>query len=292
MEIKKVKKIIFNKKTKDYKIEFDDKEIKTISNLNLQINKFPQYKLNLEIDVKNDIEIKEEIKIQLENIGENINFIKENYKNEYYFLELNPKLEDKMIIGLGEHSVYETNITLHNIYGVPYIPGSALKGVLRNHIIKKYYINSDTKDSKEIEKNIIKDKFFNDLFGGEKNKGNLIFIDSFPNKNIEIKSDIMTPHHTKYFKNENDFPRDDEDPKIVKFLVVKGGNFKINIGIRNEYKELKIEIDEKNTGIKNNKEELDKKTYEEFIKNEIREALEFNGIGGKTSVGYGFFSFD
>jgi CRISPR-associated protein Cmr6 len=290
MEIKKVKKIIFNKKTKDYKIEFDDKEIKTISNLNLQINKFPQYKRNLEIDVKNDIEI-EETKTQLENIDGNINFIKENYKNEYYFLDLNPKLEDKMIIGLGEHSVYETNITLHNIYGLPYIPGSALKGVLRNHIIKKYYINSDTKDSKEIEKNIIKDKFFNDLFGGEKNKGNLIFIDSFPNKNIEIKSDIMVPHHTKYFKNENDFPRDDEDPKIIKFLVVKGGNFKINIGVRNEYKELKIKIDE-NTGIKNNKEELDKKTYEEFIKNEIKEALEFNGIGAKTSVGYGFFSFD
>jgi len=41
----------------------------------------------------------------------------------------------KLSIGLGAVSVYETSITLHHIYGVPYIPASAIKGSLRSYII-------------------------------------------------------------------------------------------------------------------------------------------------------------
>ncbi|MCX8167302.1 MAG: type III-B CRISPR module RAMP protein Cmr6 [Candidatus Micrarchaeota archaeon] len=37
----------------------------------------------------------------------------------------------RLIVGLGSTSVLETSIKLHHIYGVPYIPSSALKGILR-----------------------------------------------------------------------------------------------------------------------------------------------------------------
>lgn len=37
----------------------------------------------------------------------------------------------RLIVGLGSTSVLETSIKLHHIYGVPYIPSSAIKGVLR-----------------------------------------------------------------------------------------------------------------------------------------------------------------
>lgn len=37
----------------------------------------------------------------------------------------------RLIVGLGSTSVLETSIRLHHIYGVPYIPSSALKGLLR-----------------------------------------------------------------------------------------------------------------------------------------------------------------
>jgi len=43
--------------------------------------------------------------------------------------------EWRMVVGLGGESVYETSMTLHHIYGFPYIPGSAIKGVTRHHII-------------------------------------------------------------------------------------------------------------------------------------------------------------
>src|SRR6185369_614959 len=35
----------------------------------------------------------------------------------------------RLIVGLGVESVLETSITLHRTYGVPYLPGSALKGL-------------------------------------------------------------------------------------------------------------------------------------------------------------------
>ncbi|MEO0253780.1 MAG: type III-B CRISPR module RAMP protein Cmr6, partial [candidate division WOR-3 bacterium] len=41
------------------------------------------------------------------------------------------KVQSRLIVGLGSSHVLETSITLHHIYGVPYIPASALKGVCR-----------------------------------------------------------------------------------------------------------------------------------------------------------------
>jgi|Deesub1362B_J571_1020462.scaffolds.fasta_scaffold00578_4 CRISPR-associated protein Cmr6 len=46
---------------------------------------------------------------------------------------LNLKTKSRLIIGLGDESVYETSIRLHRNYGVPYISGSALKGVAKHY---------------------------------------------------------------------------------------------------------------------------------------------------------------
>src|SRR5205085_10984928 len=43
------------------------------------------------------------------------------------------EVKGRMIVGLGSESVLETSITLHHTYGVPYIPGSALKGLAANY---------------------------------------------------------------------------------------------------------------------------------------------------------------
>jgi len=41
----------------------------------------------------------------------------------------------RLVVGLGAASVYETSMTLHHIYGIPYLPGSAIKGVTRSYRI-------------------------------------------------------------------------------------------------------------------------------------------------------------
>src|SRR5205085_8112131 len=43
------------------------------------------------------------------------------------------QVKGRMIVGLGSESVLETSISLHRTYGVPYIPGSALKGLAANY---------------------------------------------------------------------------------------------------------------------------------------------------------------
>src|SRR5947207_13803736 len=43
------------------------------------------------------------------------------------------RVKTRMIVGLGDESVLETSITLHKTYGVPYIPGSTLKGLAASY---------------------------------------------------------------------------------------------------------------------------------------------------------------
>src|SRR5207245_4481556 len=47
------------------------------------------------------------------------------------------QIKGRMIVGLGSESVLETSISLHRTYGVPYIPGSALKGLAANYARQK-----------------------------------------------------------------------------------------------------------------------------------------------------------
>jgi CRISPR-associated protein Cmr6 len=42
------------------------------------------------------------------------------------------KVAWRLVVGLGLPSPLETGITLHHLYGFPYLPGSAIKGVTRN----------------------------------------------------------------------------------------------------------------------------------------------------------------
>lgn len=49
----------------------------------------------------------------------------------------------RLITGLGGASVYETDITLHHIYGFPYLPASGIKGVVRSWIIQNVFGNPE-----------------------------------------------------------------------------------------------------------------------------------------------------
>src|SRR5437667_12057289 len=43
------------------------------------------------------------------------------------------RVRGRMVVGLGSESVLEASISLHRTYGVPYIPGSALKGLAASY---------------------------------------------------------------------------------------------------------------------------------------------------------------
>lgn len=255
-------------------------------NKNLEINKFTNI-----FNLKEKYSQNESEKEELEQIKKNNKLIEDNLECRFDFLKISALANDKLIIGLGNHSVFETDITLHWTYGIPYIPGSALKGVLRNYIVKEYF--------EECEENAKKDCLFVKIFGGEKSRGNVIFMDAFPQNGYMMKTDIMTPHHGNYYSGEA-LPLDNDEPNPVPFLVVEKANsnkklkFEINLAVD---KTLSDEIirNEKDINKDINKDILkkyDNKRVSFFILDSILETLEFQGVGAKTSVGYGYFDFD
>ncbi|MEO0289559.1 MAG: type III-B CRISPR module RAMP protein Cmr6 [candidate division WOR-3 bacterium] len=234
-----------------------------VKNLNIKYQKLIEFKIN------NKMEMEIEKKILKEN-----NITKFDNKLELPNLdkiELIAETRPKLIIGFGSESVYETSLTLHHVYGVPYIPGSALKGSFRSFIIRKFFENN--------EKEALKDANFRNIFGGNEQqerqesnseKGNVVFFDSFPEDSVAVVADILTPHFNNYYQHQNP-PTDTENPNPKSFLSVEG-KFRIVIGIKENCEEILFD-----------------KPKKEFLKKELKDMLENFGVGAKTSVGYGYF---
>ncbi|PRR79326.1 type III-B CRISPR module RAMP protein Cmr6 [Clostridium luticellarii] len=280
-------KINYKKENGKYILEFKDQQnvnyygynelIDAVSkdsldafNYSLKLNKFS----GLEGSEDNYNKIRyDDIDNILEKIKCNTDLILENTKEQYHWISFDGKLIDKMAIGFGGQSVFEGDITLHHIYGIPYIPGQAIKGNLRNYITRKY--------TSEKEVGILNDNSFISIFGKELqgktsgSQGKVIFLDSYPVDGFEIKKDVMSTHYNEYYQG-NSLPSDTEKIIVNDFMVVKNASFNFNIGISSD--------------ILNRECTLDKdKNIVEFILENIIDVLRYNGLGAKTSVGYGFF---
>ena len=210
----------------------------------------------------------------------------QNYAVEEEIHELNWRL----IINLGAASVYEVSLLFHRNYSVPYIPGSAVKGVTRYWTILKFaeeiknqYENAIKEVDKalesgkdlEVKVNGVKFDDMIKIFGTQNKKGEVIFFDALPvikeeeierNKDF-IVLDVMNVHYRDYYQDESGRipPGDWMNPNPVFFLAVG--------------KETKFRF-----ALSSRKENLVKKA-KELLKEALREV----GIGAKTSAGYGYF---
>ncbi len=245
----------------------------------------------------------EPYRISLKRLEEQVNFLVN--QNQKYELVYSDKLstQSRLIIGLGSQHVLETSITLHHIFGVPYIPGSALKGVCRTvafwklpeskRIQEKFY-GELVKDDEEILK-------YQLLLGAENFKGLLLFLDAYPTENNSqiFDLEIMNVHYPSYYgeNRENRAPGDWENPNPVFFLVVKEGvEFQFNV-LFDKCRAKEI--------LKMNDEELRRDRLPEKIKEIISDLINSNlkdeiyeilnqalsefGVGSKTRLGYGLF---
>lgn len=170
--------------------------------------------------------------------------------------------EWRLIVGLGGTSVLETTITLHRIYGLPFIPGSAIKGMTRAYA----ELVAEAKT-----------ELINRIFGPPPSSpdkklkaGEVIFLDAIPLPPIRLAVDVMNPHYGEWYlqKQKKIAPGDYLSPVPVAFLTVeKGTRFRFALAARRP-----------------NQTELVKQA-EQWV----RQALNEIGIGGKTAAGYGFF---
>ncbi|PSR11246.1 MAG: type III-B CRISPR module RAMP protein Cmr6 [Bacteroidetes bacterium] len=195
------------------------------------------------------------------------------------------KPEWRFVTGLGGHSVYETGITLHHIYGVPYIPASSIKGVLRSWIIYKQFGNNDQgkEDLKNAEKRALQCKDFCHLFGcpaesimKKAYQGRITFFDALPTKKPTIEPDIMNPHYPKWYGVDGRAPVDTENPVPIFFLTVKETPFLFIMGTKPKQGEEEWNLN-------------DNQFWGKTIMEWLTDALSEHGLGAKTAVGYGYF---
>ncbi|NLJ33991.1 MAG: type III-B CRISPR module RAMP protein Cmr6 [Firmicutes bacterium] len=181
----------------------------------------------------------------------------------------------RLIIGLGQPSVYETSLTLHHLYGIPYIPASALKGITRNWLLGEYFARD--------EKKALQDEGFRRIFGGPKTntleaqRGSVRFFDSFPLGEPKLVFDIINPHYADYYSDPRGEtpPGDYANPRPIVFLALEASaGFRIVLTARE-----KAIIQR---GRFAGERVLD------IAAQHLREALVDHGIGAKTALGYGY----
>ena len=165
----------------------------------------------------------------------------------------------RMVIGLGGEHVQETSMTLDHVYGIPYIPGSAFKGVVRSWVIQDQF-NSD-------EKLAMQDTGFLKVFGSQKSVGKVQFLPAYPTAhptdNVTLSLDIMNPHFPDYYTGPK-LPTDTQDPRPIKFLTV----------VQTPFRFISLSKDQ---------------NLKSLVQGWVDSALKDKGLGAKTAVGYGYF---
>jgi len=166
----------------------------------------------------------------------------------------------RFVVGLGAAHVLETGITLHRIFGLPIIPGSALKGAARAYA---QLVEGKPEDDPELIA----------IFGTTERAGSVIFFDAIPLEVPKFQLDIMNPHYPQYYdkrggtSKEPAPPADWDSPRPVFFLTVTETPYRFAIAARSEQGNHLLDL------------------AESWLKGALMEL----GIGAKTSADYGFW---
>lgn len=178
--------------------------------------------------------------------------------------------QSRWAIGIGGVSPYGNLLlpTLHPLYGIPYLPASTLKGLMRHCWID---VNcSGNEQDVEVLKlfGFSMDEISDDEFYSADGMGQLVFFDSYPDPNCKGKlvKDVFTPHYQDYYSSfGSTSPTDDQNPIPIEFLCIEDFRFKIYIGTHKE-----LNDNEKNK-----------------LQNALIYVFSEQGIGAKTALGYG-----
>ncbi|MCB1866619.1 MAG: type III-B CRISPR module RAMP protein Cmr6 [Chromatiales bacterium] len=185
------------------------------------------------------------------------------FKNDWHFAT-----------GLGLPHPVENGFAWHPVLSVPYLPGAAVKGLVRA------YFEQWT----DLPETLIKTRL-RTWFGSESKNAKImeagwyVFFDAIPTDRPKLIADVMTPHMGKWYESgavnpggPDNTPADWHDPVPVPFLAVRDLTLLFAVGVRPKLpKDIALQA----------REELNE------LWEALANALDWLGAGAKTAVGYG-----
>lgn len=164
--------------------------------------------------------------------------------------------------GLGLSHPIENGMAWHHTLGVPYLPGTSLKGIVRTWAEQWADAPAET-----IQRIFGSNR--EDNQGSAGGVGSIIFFDALPVAPVRLETDVMTPHYQDYYMKDK-APGDWNDPNPIPFLTVAANQvFLFSIAPAKKSK----------TGQQDC----------ELVLQWMEEALTNIGAGAKTATGYGRF---
>lgn len=218
----------------------------------------------------------------------------------------------RLVVGLGQTNFWEVGMTWHRPSGLPYIPGSALKGITRASYLEPYLnkiisenmsqnkeysdlksrnkfiknlqklINDTENERFKFEKNNMnnlkenerfKPQILRTIFGSQDFQSHVVFFDAFPTEPPKFDVDIMNVHYANYYQNQGEAD-DTDNPNPITFLVVEpNSKFQFAVAVRPDFYH------------PSPNPEIGNWVWETLLK-----ALAERGVGAKTRLGYGRFN--
>jgi CRISPR-associated protein Cmr6 len=178
-------------------------------------------------------------------------------------LSLEAESISPLATGMGMEHPLENGFAFLNPYGLPYLPGSSIKGVLRRAAEEL------TQENQGCWNETMIDALFGHEDSNNASRGTLTFWDAIPElAGNTMGMDVMTPHYGEYYQ-DNGTPHDAGSPNPIVFMVVPAKS-KFSFHVTADISRLK-----------------DVQNWKALMQAAFAHAFKWLGFGAKTSVGYG-----
>ncbi len=135
-------------------------------------------------------------------------------------------VDGAMVIGIGIATTLEVGLRLHHTYGVPFVPGSAIKGLAAHWCARVLGDdrNGEHPAAADWRAGGLYHRF---LFGTQEEAGAVVFEDAWPlpgsldREAGGLRREVMTPHHPDWQGGKGP-PTDFDSPNPVGFLSMVG----------------------------------------------------------------------
>lgn len=201
-------------------------------------------------------------------------------------------LAARLMVNMAGGIIENAGISLDRLLGLPFIPGSAVKGIARQQALWDIH-DAENNQKEELLKialvafgfgshDICSDfawaageniaKQVSDQICAEEFKGCIAFLPAYPVQNCRVVVDMVNTHYPKYYTGRANTAEDTENPILNYFPAVESGAvFQFSVAVIRE------------THL------VDAKTFLAQVQKWTESAVSNKGIGAKTAAGYGWF---